>query len=111
MQKAKALGLLSISMKAGKVASGGFATEKAVRDGRAFLVILAEDASENTTKKFSDMCRYRDVPVEIYQTKETLGRAIGKDARSNLAILDERLAAGIREHIEAERKSAERSVL
>ena len=98
-------------MKAGKIASGEFATEKAVRDGRAALVILAENASFHTTKKFSDMCRYRDVPVMIYQTKETLGRAIGKGERSNLAVLDDQLAAGIQKHIETERQTAERSVL
>lgn len=35
-------------MKAGKIASGDFSVEKAVRSGTAKLVMLDESASENT---------------------------------------------------------------
>jgi ribosomal protein L7Ae-like RNA K-turn-binding protein len=45
-------------MKAGKVASGEFMTEKAVKTSMAHLVIVAEDASANTKKMFSDMCTF-----------------------------------------------------
>ena len=44
----KELSLLGLAMKAGKVVSGEFATEKAVKGKTAFLVLIAEDASENT---------------------------------------------------------------
>ncbi len=37
-------------MKAGKVASGEFSTEKAVKTGKARLVIVADEASANTKK-------------------------------------------------------------
>ena len=45
------LSLAGLAAKAGKVVSGEFATEKAVKTGKAFLVITARDASENTKKK------------------------------------------------------------
>ena len=45
--------MLGLAMKAGKVSSGEFATEQAVKSGSAYLVILAETASANTQKKIS----------------------------------------------------------
>ena len=50
----RALSMLSIAAKAGKVQSGGFLTEKAIQEGVAYFVIMAEDASGNTQKKFMD---------------------------------------------------------
>ena len=47
----RALSMLSIAAKAGKVQSGGFLTEKAIQEGVAYFVIIAEDASGNTQKK------------------------------------------------------------
>ena len=44
----RALSMLSIAAKAGKVQSGGFLTEKAIQEGVAYFVIIAEDASGNT---------------------------------------------------------------
>ena len=82
------LSFISLAAKAGKVASGEFASEKAIKDGKAFLVILASDAADNTKKHFKDMCSYRDTDCVIYGTKESLGRACGKDYRSNIAICD-----------------------
>lgn len=86
------LSLVGISAKGGKAKSGEFAVEEAIKSFKAYLVIIAADASENTTKKFSDMCTYREIPFYKYATKETLGRALGKDVRSACAITDEGLA-------------------
>ena len=49
------LSMLGLAQKAGRIASGEFATEKAVRSGRANLILLTEDASANTQKKITDM--------------------------------------------------------
>lgn len=43
--------LLGLANRARKVISGEELTVKEIRSGRAKLVLLAEDASENTTKK------------------------------------------------------------
>ena len=73
----KALSLISLATKAGKTVSGEFCTEKEVKTGRAALVIVARDASENTKKKFRNMCDYYHVPIYFYEDKDTLeiGRA------------------------------------
>ena len=95
----KVYAMLGIAEKAGKIASGEFSTEKAIKKKQACLVILASDASENTRKHFSDMCAYRNIPIYLYGNKEELGHAIGKGTRANLAVTDQGLADSIRERI------------
>lgn len=95
----KVLSLLGICARAGKVESGGFCTERAVKAGRARLVIAAGDASENTKKDFRDMCTYYRVPFGIYGTRDSLGHAIGKEERAVLAAADEGLAKEIYRHL------------
>lgn len=92
--------MLGLSQKAGKCVSGEFMTESETKLGRAFLVIVAEDASDNTKKKFLDMCKYYKVPIYFYGDKDTLGHAIGKEFRASLAILDEGFARGIQKQLE-----------
>lgn len=48
----KVYSMLGLAMKAGKVVSGEFATDKSVKGGNAWLVIVSEDASDNTKKIF-----------------------------------------------------------
>ena len=89
------LQLISIAMKAGRVASGEFQTEEAIKLGNAFLVIIAGDASENTAKKFKDKCSYYEVPYVICSNKETLGRTIGKNERSVIALKDKEFSTQV----------------
>lgn len=98
----KTMGLIGLATKAGKTAGGEFLTEREVKSGRAVLVIVAEDASENTKKKFQNMCEYYKVPIRFYGDKDTLGHAMGKQFRASLAVLDEGLAKGIRKHMDTE---------
>ena len=83
----KVLSLIGLAMKAGRCTSGEMMTENETKAGKAKLVVVASDASENTKKKFRDMC--------IYGDKDTLGHAMGKEFRASLAILDEGFADGI----------------
>lgn len=102
MKLSKALSLISLATKAGKTASGEVATEKEVKTGLAELVIVATDASENTKKKFRNMCDFYEVPICFYSDKDTLGHAMGKEFRASLAITDPGFAKGIVKHIETE---------
>lgn len=95
MKPDKILSMTGIAAKAGKIVSGEFSTEKAIKQGKAYLVIAAADASGNTKKHFSDMCAYRHVPYYKYSNKETLGKCIGKQFRASLAVIDENLAKAI----------------
>ena len=84
----KALNLLGIATKAGKTASGEFMTEKAVKEGRAFLVLVSEEASVNTKKMFTNMCTHYKVPIYLFGTKEELGHAMGQEFRASLSVED-----------------------
>ena len=93
--RGKIFGLLGLAAKAGKVQSGEFSVEKAVKSGRAFLVIVSEEASENTRKMFRNMCTYYEVPYYEFGGKEELGHALGKEMRASLAIQDEGFSKAI----------------
>ncbi len=101
MKQDKVLSLIGIATRAAKTVSGEFCTEKEVKSGRAKLVILAEDASGNTRKKFQNMCDFYQVPVRCYERKETLGHAMGKELRASLAILDGGFAESILKQLDS----------
>lgn len=91
----KAFNLIGLATKAGKVVSGEFSTEKAVKDGSAGIVIISEEASDNTRKRFTNMCTYYQVPIYFFGKKDELGHAMGKEYRASLAVLDQGFAEAI----------------
>lgn len=105
MKLTKALSMISLATKAGKTESGEFSTEKAVKTFYAELVIVASDASDNTKKKFKNMCEFYEVPFYVYGDKDSLGHAMGKEFRASLAVTDLGFAKGIIKHIETEKNT------
>ncbi len=93
--------MLGIAAKSGNVVSGEFSTEKAVKTGQAYLVIVSEEASANTNKMFTNMTDFYEVPMYVFGTKEELGRCIGKEFRASLAIIDENLAIAVENKLKA----------
>ena len=87
--------MIGMATKAGKTVSGEFATEKAVKTSKAFLVIVSEEASDNTKKMFTNMCEFYEVPIAFYGDKDALGHAIGRQMRASLAVTDAGLANGV----------------
>jgi len=87
--------LLGIAAKSRNIASGEFLTEKAVKEHKAALVIVASDASDNTKKMFTNMCTYYGVPIYFFGEKEKLGHAIGKQIRASMAVLNKGLSDAI----------------
>ena len=100
MGQNKIFSLLGIAMRGRNLVSGEYQTLEAVKKGSAMLVIVAEDASDNTKKLFSDKCSFYKVPIFRYGTKENLGRAVGKDMWSSVGICNEGLAEAIIKLIE-----------
>lgn len=91
----KTLNLIGLATRAGKTASGEFSTEKAVKGGKAHLVVVSEEASDNTKKMFTNMCTYYKVPICCFGQKGELGHAMGKEMRASLAVTDAGLAQAI----------------
>ena len=96
----KALNMISMAMKAGKLVSGEFACEQAIKDGSGCLCIVATDASNNTKKSFSNSCDFYEVKYIEYGTKESLGHAIGKEYRASIVVCDENLSLSILDKIQ-----------
>lgn len=99
MNQNKALSMLGIATKAGKTVTGEYSTEKAVKEGKAFLVVVASDASDNTKKKFRNMCNYYQVTMKEFADKNSLGAACGREFRASLAVIDEGLGKAVLKQI------------
>ena len=99
MNNDKVLSLLGLAKKAGKVKGGEYCVETEVKKGRAKLVIVAEDASDNTKKSYTDMCSFKKVPVIFYGNKDNLGKCIGCEERAAVVLTDEGFANAVNKQI------------
>lgn len=97
----KIYSFMGLAVKAGKLMSGEEACERAIKNNSVNLIIVAEDASLNTKKKFTDKCKYRNVEIRFFGTKELIGRYVGKEIRSVVAIMDEGFAKKLAEKIDS----------
>lgn len=95
----KVLSYIGLATKSRNIAGGEFSTEKAVKSGKASLVIVAEDASDNTKKMFQNMCTYYKVPIYFFGEKAQLGHAMGREIRASMALLDKGLADAIEKQL------------
>ncbi len=93
---------LGLAQKAGKLATGDTAVSFAVKSGRAYLILVAQDASSNSQKYVTDMAKNNDTPVVVCLSKDRLGQAIGKAQRTAVAILDKNFAQMVRKSLEQE---------
>lgn len=96
----KILGYLGLATKAGQIVSGEFMTEKAIKEGNAKVVIVAQDASDNTKEMFRNKCEYYNVPIYIFGDKDKIGHAMGKQFRASVAITDDGFAKAIKKQFE-----------
>lgn len=90
---------LGIAKKAGKLITGDELCGKMLKEGKAKLIIIAKDASGNTKKKFSDMCKHRNVFFEYFGEKEELGRSLGKGDTAAICINDTGISKKLKELI------------
>jgi len=93
------LNFLGIAFSAGALITGEEMVVKAVQNGKAYLVIIAEDLSENTYKKVTDKCRFYGVEVHQRATSEEIGQAIGKSFRKVVGITDRNFAKALKKKL------------
>ena len=87
--EAKLIALLGLAQKAGKLASGDIAVERAIQSGKTKLLLIATDASAATKKGYLDMAAFYNIDCYEVLSKDRLGNAIGKPQRAALAFLDQ----------------------
>ncbi len=98
----KAYSMISLANKAGKLVTGEDAVRYSIRSGKVKLAIVAEDASDNTKKRFRNSAAFYKVPLITLGLKEELGSIIGKSERSVLGITDENFSKSFEEKLLAE---------
>lgn len=96
----KVYSYLGLARRAGKIVSGEQAVVGGIKRGQVFLVLIAEDASSNTYRKFSAMARNHNVRCLVYGEKDLFGQGLGQSPRSILGVTDRNFANVIRSHIE-----------
>ncbi|WP_042356233.1 YlxQ family RNA-binding protein [Bacillus rubiinfantis] len=84
--------LLGLANRARKIISGEELSIKEIRSGKAKLILLSKDASQNTMKKITDKCNSYHIPLKMVENRHLLGQAIGKEARVVVAVLDDGFA-------------------
>ena len=91
----KVLSLLGLSAKSGNLVSGEFSTEKVVKEHKAALVVVAEDASDNTKKSITDSCKFYKTKFVEAGSKAELGKFTGADSRAVVSVNDDNFAKAI----------------
>ena len=84
-------GLLGIARRAGRVALGTRAVDRAARGGRLALLVVAADASPHALGRLAPEARA--VPRLTLGSRETLGRMFGRSTVAVAGVTDETLAA------------------
>lgn len=89
MMNDRALGLLGIARRAGRLSLGHDAAKGAVLTGKARLCLLSSDASERLEREFTRMTREKKgVPLKRTRyTMEQIHRAVG--ARAGVLTVDD----------------------
>ena len=90
----KALNMLGLCARAGKLAYGADAAADAVRKGRASVVVMAAGAGPNTRKLLTNACASHG--ARLFEAAD-VGRSTGKDSRMAVAVLDAGMAARVAE--------------
>lgn len=91
MENDKALRLLGLANRAGKVITGIELCEKTLKSKKAKLVVVTKETAENTV----DIFKNKGVPVICVESKEMLGKFTGKDIRSVAVVTDKNFADAI----------------
>ncbi len=91
-----ALSLLGLALRGNNLAVGEEPVKEACKARRAWLVLSADDAADNSVDRAGRMAELGGVPwIRVPWDKETLGRALGRKTCAMAALTDRGLAAAL----------------
>ncbi|MBD5158820.1 MAG: 50S ribosomal protein L7ae [Ruminococcus sp.] len=94
MNSQRTANLLTICIKAGKAVKGFDSACESVKNGTAYCILTASDASEKTVKETEFICKKYSVPVlKTRLSKEEIGNLCGK-VTAVIAVCDRGFADG-----------------
>ncbi|MFY9146204.1 MAG: hypothetical protein GX476_07315 [Firmicutes bacterium] len=88
-------GFVGLIRKSGKLVFGSDAVSRSIQAGRAMLVLVSKDAGDATVRRFVGECSRFAVPLVRAGDRAGLGRVVGKNAVSVLAVTDSSMATAI----------------
>lgn len=96
----KALSMVGLALRAGRLAAGEEPAGEACRRRRCRLLLTASDASENTLRRGSGFAREGEcLMLTLPYTKAELGGALGRESCAVAAVTDLGLAQAIVEKL------------
>ncbi|MDO4868861.1 MAG: ribosomal L7Ae/L30e/S12e/Gadd45 family protein [Bacillota bacterium] len=102
--KNKVLTYMGFAKRSGNLVSGVNTCSFNISKGKAKLIILAEDISENSEKKIMKDVRKHSVDHIKYGSSDELSHATGTVGRTVFAVLDSHFAETIKSEIERDLK-------
>ncbi len=96
----KALGMLGLAKRAGKVQTGEFLCDKAIKNGQSRLIIIASDISDKSKKAVCDACNYYGVDLIQYATAAELGNITGGGQKMVVSVNDDNFKNAVLSKIE-----------
>lgn len=88
MEQNKALRLLGLATRAGKIAFGTESVIETIQNKKAKIVLVAEDAADRTKRNIKRVSEENHINVRIYGTIETLSKSIGKENKAVICVKD-----------------------
>lgn len=92
--------MLGLATRMRGVAFGEGAVKDCIKRGEAKLVIVAEDASDNTKKKFRNSCEFYSATMVECSDRFALGNATGREMAVVLAVTNQGVAEEMQRCIE-----------
>ena len=90
--------ILGLAKRARKLSTGDSVIED-IRKKKAKLVVICEDASDNTKKKLTDKSTYYGIPYVYIESSVILNHAIGSLNYMAVAVLEEGFAKTIETYL------------
>jgi ribosomal protein L7Ae-like RNA K-turn-binding protein len=94
--------LLGLGVRGRGAVVGVNQVREAVKQGKVVLAIVAVDASSNSLDKVVPLLKARRVSFMEVPSALELGAAVGRDQTAIVGIVDQQLAAGIRDAVTRE---------
>lgn len=91
----KLLTMLGFAQKSGNLVSGENTVELYLPRKKVSLVIITEDASDNTRERFVNLAERYHIPYIIWGDREILSHAIGKYNRAIYGITNKKFSREI----------------
>ena len=96
----KLYSMLGLGKKAGYIVLGETGCVQSIKKEKSKLIILSQDASDNTKDKIISLCENNNIKYYIIGEKQDLGYAVGKNLSSIISITDIKFADVIANIIE-----------